>query len=106
MRYTNVGADYDRALGRSPHSGSDNGSARDPARAARLIFEVVGADDPRSGYCAERAPFAQSLDSATARASELEQWADLSATAELSARSRQSLAVGARSNRSASHRQH
>jgi hypothetical protein len=54
----------------------------DPARAARIIVEVVGSDVPPRRLLLGAAAVAQARDAATQRAAELEQWADLSATAD------------------------
>ena len=54
----------------------------DPARAARIIVEVVGSADPPRRLLLGAGAVAQARDAATQRAAELEQWADLSATAD------------------------
>ncbi len=79
-----VGADYEPSVGeinrmRERTNGTQPG---DPARAARIIVEVVGSDDPPRRLLLGAGAVAQARDAATQRAAELEQWADLSATAD------------------------
>ena len=84
MRLHEVGADYEPSVGeinrmRERTNGTQPG---DPARAASIIVEVVGSDDPPRRLLLGAAAVAQARDAATRRAAELEQWADLSATAD------------------------
>jgi NAD(P)-dependent dehydrogenase (short-subunit alcohol dehydrogenase family) len=84
MRLHEVGADYEPSVGeinrmRERTNGTQPG---DPARAARIIVEVVGSDDPPRRLLLGAGAVAQARDAATQRAAELEQWADLSATAD------------------------
>jgi NAD(P)-dependent dehydrogenase (short-subunit alcohol dehydrogenase family) len=84
MRLHEVGADYEASVGeinrmREQTNGTQPG---DPARAARIIVEVVGSDDPPRRLLLGAGAVVQARDAATQRAAELEQWADLSATAD------------------------
>jgi NAD(P)-dependent dehydrogenase (short-subunit alcohol dehydrogenase family) len=84
MQLHEVGADYDSTVGeinrmRERTNGTQPG---DPARAARVIIEVVGNNDPPRRLLLGAGAVAQARDAGAARAAELEQWADLGASAD------------------------
>jgi NAD(P)-dependent dehydrogenase (short-subunit alcohol dehydrogenase family) len=84
MRLHEVGADYEPSVGeinrmRERTNGTQPG---DPARAARIIVEVVGLDNPPRRLLLGAGAVAQARDAGAARAAELEQWAELSASAD------------------------
>src|SRR3954454_12046118 len=84
MRLAEVHPDYDSTVGEMNRYrvATDGTQPGDPARAARIIVEVVGSDDPPRRLLLGAGAVAQARDAATQRAAELEQWADLSATAD------------------------
>ena len=84
MRLHEVGADYEPSVGEINRMRERTNGTQpwDPARAARIIVEVVGSDDPPRRLLLGAGAVAQARDAATQRAAELEQWADLSATAD------------------------
>src|SRR5277367_351376 len=84
MQLHPVGPDYEQTVGefnrmRERTNGTQLG---DPARAARVILEVVGSDDPPRRLLLGAAAVAQARDAAAARAAELEKWAEWSASAD------------------------
>jgi NAD(P)-dependent dehydrogenase (short-subunit alcohol dehydrogenase family) len=84
MQLHDVGADYDSTVGeinrmRERTNGTQPG---DPARAARVILEVVDNDDPPRRLLLGAAAVAQARDAGAARAAELEQWAEVSSSAD------------------------
>jgi NAD(P)-dependent dehydrogenase (short-subunit alcohol dehydrogenase family) len=84
MQLHDVGADYDSTVGeinrmRERTNGTQPG---DPARAAQVILNVVDNDDPPRRLLLGAAAVAQARDASAARAAELEQWAELSASAD------------------------
>jgi NAD(P)-dependent dehydrogenase (short-subunit alcohol dehydrogenase family) len=84
MQLHAVGADYDSTVGeinrmRQRTNGTQSG---DPARAARVIVSVVGNDDPPRRLLLGAAAVAQARDAGAARTAELEQWAELSGSAD------------------------
>jgi NAD(P)-dependent dehydrogenase (short-subunit alcohol dehydrogenase family) len=84
MRLHQVGPDYEQSVGeinrwREQTSGTQPG---DPARAARIIVEAVRLEDPPRRLLLGAGAVAQARDAGAARAAELEQWAELSASAD------------------------
>jgi NAD(P)-dependent dehydrogenase (short-subunit alcohol dehydrogenase family) len=84
MRLHQVGPDYDQSVGeinrwREQTSGTQPG---DVARAARIIVEAVRLEDPPRRLLLGAGAVAQARDAGAARAAELEQWAELSASAD------------------------
>jgi NAD(P)-dependent dehydrogenase (short-subunit alcohol dehydrogenase family) len=84
MRLHQVGPDYDQSVGeinrwREQTSGTQPG---DPARAARIIVEAVRLEDPPRRLLLGAGAVTQARDAGAARAAELEQWAELSASAD------------------------
>jgi hypothetical protein len=54
----------------------------DPARAARIIVDIVGVENPPRRLLLGAGAVAQAREAAAQRAAELEQWAQLSASAD------------------------
>jgi hypothetical protein len=84
MRLHQVGPDYEQSVGeinrwREQTSGTQPG---DPAWAARIIVEAVRLEDPPRRLLLGAGAVAQARDAGAARAAELEQWAELSASAD------------------------
>jgi hypothetical protein len=84
MQLHDVGTDYESTVGeihrmRKRTNGTQPG---DPARAARVILEVVDNDDPPRRLLLGAAAVAQTRDAGRARAAELERWQEWSVSAD------------------------
>lgn len=84
MQLHPAGPDYDLTVGefnrmREKTNGTQPG---DPARGARLIVDVVGAPQPPRRLLLGAQAVVMAREAAAARAAELEQWAELSASAD------------------------
>jgi NAD(P)-dependent dehydrogenase (short-subunit alcohol dehydrogenase family) len=87
MQLHATGADYDQTVGefnrmREKTNGTQPG---DPARAARIIVDVVGAPQPPRRLILGAQALDMARDAAAVRADELEQWADISRSADFPA---------------------
>jgi NAD(P)-dependent dehydrogenase (short-subunit alcohol dehydrogenase family) len=86
MRLHATGPDYDATVGemnrmRERTNGEQPG---DPARAARIIVDVVRSDEPPRRLLLGAQAVDMARDAATTRATELEKWADVSRSADFS----------------------
>lgn len=84
MRLLEVGPDYEPSVGKMNRwrEQTDGTQSGDPARGARIIVEVVGLDDPPRRLLLGADAVGLARDAGAARAAELEQWAELSASAD------------------------
>src|SRR5580704_2328236 len=84
MQLHPVGPDYEETVGainryRQENDGTQPG---DPARAAKVIIDVVGADDPPRRLILGAGAVTMAQESARLRADEIEKWADVSRSAD------------------------
>ncbi|MFD0689456.1 oxidoreductase [Actinomadura fibrosa] len=79
-----VGPDYEKTVGAVNRYRRDNDGTQpgDPARAARIIVDVVGADDPPRRLILGADALDLARTAAEARAAETEKWADVSRSAD------------------------
>jgi NAD(P)-dependent dehydrogenase (short-subunit alcohol dehydrogenase family) len=84
MQLHNVGADYEPTVGESHRmrQRTDGEQPGDPARAARIILDIVGLDDPPRRLLLGAGAVAMARAASEQRAAELEQWAQLSESAD------------------------
>jgi NAD(P)-dependent dehydrogenase (short-subunit alcohol dehydrogenase family) len=84
MQLHNVGADYEPTVGESHRmrQRTDREQPGDPARAARIILDIVGLDDPPRRLLLGAGAVAMARAASEQRAAELEQWAQLSESAD------------------------
>jgi NAD(P)-dependent dehydrogenase (short-subunit alcohol dehydrogenase family) len=84
MRMAAVGADYEQTVGAMHRlrAATDGKQAGDPARAAKIIIDVVGLDDPPLRLLLGAGAVEAAEKSAQARAEETQQWAEVSRSAD------------------------
>jgi NAD(P)-dependent dehydrogenase (short-subunit alcohol dehydrogenase family) len=84
MRMAPVGADYEQTVGAMHRlrTATDGKQAGDPARAAKIIIDVVGLDDPPLRLLLGAGAVEAAEKSARARAEETQQWAQVSRSAD------------------------
>ena len=84
MQRHDVGPDYVATVGEvhRMREQTDGAQPGDPARAARILLEVVGRDDPPRRLLLGADAVTQARDAGRRRAEELERWAELSASAD------------------------
>jgi NAD(P)-dependent dehydrogenase (short-subunit alcohol dehydrogenase family) len=84
MERAAVGADYEASVGavHAMRDATDGEQPGDPERAAQIIAAVVGDPEPPRRLLLGAAAVEQARAAGTARASELERWADTSASAD------------------------
>ncbi|MGW0194279.1 oxidoreductase [Nonomuraea sp. NPDC003201] len=87
-----VGPDYEQTVGviHRYRRDTDGTQPGDPARAARIIIDVVGHDDPPRRLLLGSDAVASAQKAAELRAAETEKWADVSRSADYPADERQS----------------
>ena len=84
MRIHPVGPDYEETVGAINRYRRDNDGTQpgDPARAAKIIIDVVGADDPLRRLVLGSDAVTAARKAAADRAAETEKWADVSRAAD------------------------
>jgi NAD(P)-dependent dehydrogenase (short-subunit alcohol dehydrogenase family) len=84
MRIDPVGPDYEQTVGAINRYRRDNDGTQpgDPARAAKIIIDVVGADDPPRRLILGSDAVTIARKAAADRAAETEKWADVSRSAD------------------------
>ncbi|MFB9833634.1 oxidoreductase [Actinoallomurus acaciae] len=84
MRIPPVGPDYEETVGAINRYRRDNDGTQpgDPARAAKIIIDVVGADDPPRRLLLGEGALTLAREAAQMRAAETERWADVSRSAD------------------------
>jgi NAD(P)-dependent dehydrogenase (short-subunit alcohol dehydrogenase family) len=84
MRMAAVGADYAQTVGAMHRlrAATDGQQAGDPARAAKIIIDVVGLDDPPLRLLLGAGAVEAAEKSAQARAEETQRWAEVSRSAD------------------------
>jgi NAD(P)-dependent dehydrogenase (short-subunit alcohol dehydrogenase family) len=84
MRTDPVGPDYEQTVGAINRYRRDNDGTQpgDPARAAKIIIDVVGADDPPRRLILGSDAVTLARKAAADRAAETEKWADVSRSAD------------------------
>jgi len=84
MQLHDVGADYEPTVGEIHRMRQRTGGEQpgDPARAARIILDIVGVDDPPRRLLLGAGAVAMARAAGEQRAAELEQWAQLSESAD------------------------
>jgi NAD(P)-dependent dehydrogenase (short-subunit alcohol dehydrogenase family) len=84
MRIDPVGPDYEQTVGAINRYRRDNDGTQpgDPARAAKIIIDVVGADDPPRRLVLGSDAVTAARKAAADRAAETEKWADVSRSAD------------------------
>ncbi len=87
MEAAAVGEDYDQTVGEMNRYRAATVATwpGDPARAAKIITEIVGLDDPPRRLLLGAGAVASAQTAAEARAAEAEKWADLSRSADFGA---------------------
>ncbi|HEY0812407.1 MAG TPA: oxidoreductase [Pseudonocardia sp.] len=87
MALHSVGEDYEQTVGAINRYRAENDGVQpgDPARAARVILDVVGSDEPPRRLVLGAGAVKAALESAAERTAETEKWADISASADFPA---------------------